>query len=66
MNIFWRKKRLKGQYVANQTKKNLEKMFFLMYVKEGINWYVYEMVIPIFGNIHPKVSLHSFSAREQI
>ena len=46
MNIFWRKKRLKGQYVANKTKKNLEKMFFLMYVKEGINWYVYEMVIP--------------------
>ena len=46
MNIFCKKKHLKQQYLANQTWKNLEKIFFLMYVKKGIDWYIYEMLIP--------------------
>ena len=41
------KKRLKREYLGNQTWKNLEKMFLLMYIERGIDWYMYEMLIPI-------------------
>ena len=44
---FLEKKPLKWEYLGNQTWKNVEKMFFLMYIKKGIDWYRYEMVIPI-------------------
>ena len=44
---FLEKKRLKWEYLGNETWKNLEKMFFLMYIKNGIDWYRCEMVIPI-------------------
>ena len=66
INSFWKKKRLKREYLGNQTSKNLEKMFFLIYIKRGMDWYRCELLIAINYFWYAKVCLGIFSAKSQI